>query len=175
MVNTIRKAIALLFLVNGLLIHPTLYAQKNSLSRFDLGLQFGGIGFVSLMAEKNFKLGSEGKVAVHLRIGMGFIFDPLGGEVAVGIPIGASMSLGGKYRFEVGTGMAYYRPSEIQTDGGYYPVSLGLRLQKSRLVLRVYLIPIMRWHDPNEGWVSALWHQRSDYAPWAGISVAYVL
>jgi hypothetical protein len=165
----------LLFLVSSLLFHPTLYAQKNSLSRFDLGLQFGGIGFVSFMAEKNFKLGSEGKVAAHLRTGIAFIFDPLGGEVAVGIPIGTSMSFGGLYRFELGTEMAYYIPSEFQTDGGYYPVSLGLRLQKTRLVARVYLIPIMRWHDPHEGWLPALWNQRSDYAPWAGVSIAYVL
>ena len=168
--TTMKKVKVLIFLLNGLLIQTALYAQMNenkgSLSGFDLGLQLGGTGFVSFLIEKNFRFDPEGKVAAHLRTGMGFIFDPFGGGGAAGIPLGASVSYGGLYRFEVGTEMVYYFPSDLNTDGGYYPLFLGVRLQKRRLVARAYFIPILRWHSPEDGW---------GQNPWGGGSIAFVL
>jgi len=62
--------------------------------------------------------------------------------------------------------MAYYFPSYLETDGGYYPVFLGLRSQKRRLVTRVYFVPILHWHDRYEGWCQNAW---------GGVSIAWVL
>ena len=70
-------------------------------------------------------------------------------------------------RFEVGSEMAYYFPSELNTDGGYYPVFLGVRLQRRRLVARWFFVPYLRWHSPYDGWETQ--------NGWGGLSIAYVL
>ena len=124
-----KKLLLLIFLCPTVLNTQT--DLENSLSVFDIGLQLGGTGFVGILIEKNFRFDAKGISAAHLRTGITTVFDPMGGGVAVGMPLGASVSFGGSVRFEVGVEVANYLPSyDLELIRTYYPVSVGVRLQK---------------------------------------------